>query len=50
MKFSKLWNIVLAVWLVFWGVVTMGWVTMSAAGDILGIGAIIAGVLLALDK
>jgi len=49
-KFSKLWMIVLAVWLVLFGVFTMGWVEMSSAGDILGIGAIIAGVLLALDK
>jgi hypothetical protein len=49
-RFSKLWTIVLAIWLVLWGVFAMGWLTMDSGSDILGIGAIIAGVLLALDK
>ena len=50
MKFSSLWKIVLAVWLVLFGVFTMGWIEMSSSGDVIGIGAIIAGVLLLLDK
>ncbi|HUG75030.1 MAG TPA: hypothetical protein VMM81_05080 [Acidimicrobiia bacterium] len=50
MRFSSVWAIVLAIWLVLFGVFSMGWVTMDGGGDILGIGAIIAGVLLALDK
>lgn len=50
MKFDKVWQIVLGVWLIFWGALTMDWFSFSSAGDILGIGALIAGVLTILDK
>lgn len=48
MKISKLWKVVLAITLMAWGLVLLDVVSFSS--DILGIGAIAAGVLLLIDK
>jgi hypothetical protein len=50
MKISRLWHAVLALVLVFWGLLSLDWVSFRNAGDVLGIGAIVAGVLLLIDK
>ena len=50
MKFSKIWHVVLAIWLILLGVIWMDWISFSNSTDILGIGAIVTGVLVLLDK
>ena len=50
MKFSPLWKVVLGIWLVLLGVIWMGWLEFDNSTDILGIGAIITGVLVLIDK
>lgn len=50
MKITKLWKVVLAVTLVVWGLLLLDIITFSSAPDIVGIGAIAAGVLLLIDK
>jgi uncharacterized membrane protein HdeD (DUF308 family) len=47
---SKLWHVVLAVTLIFWGLVSLDWISFNNAGDVLGIAAIVSGVLLLIDK
>jgi hypothetical protein len=49
-KISKLWRVVLAATLIVWGLLLLDVLTFSSASDIVGIGAIAAGVLLLLDK
>lgn len=46
----KLWVIALAVWLVLWGLLSVSNFRFEASGLIMGILAIVAGVLLALDR
>jgi hypothetical protein len=48
MKFNEFWRIVLAAFLVLWGLVLMDVLTIDA--NILGIIAIAAGVLVLIDK
>ncbi len=50
MKFSPLWKVLLGIWLVLFGVFAMGWLELDSSGDILGIGAIVTGVLVLIDK
>lgn len=50
MKFAKFWYLALGILLVFWGAVLMGWLEFDNSGDILGIGAIVTGVLVLIDK
>lgn len=50
MKFAKFWYLALGILLVFWGAVLMGWLEFDNANDILGIGAIVTGVLVLIDK
>ena len=48
MRFGSLWQLVLGIWLIIVGVVWMDWVSIDI--EILGIGAIIAGVLALLNR
>ena len=48
MKFGSLWQVVLGIWLILLGVVWMDWVSIDI--EILGIGAIIAGVLALVNR
>ena len=50
MKFGKFWYLLLGIFLIFWGAVTMGWLEFDNSGDILGILAIVTGVLVLVDK
>lgn len=50
MKFSKIWHLVLAIWLILLGVIWMDWISFDSSTDILGIGAIVTGVLVLIDK
>ena len=50
MKFSKIWHIALGILLVFWGAVTMGWLEFDNASDVIGIGSVVTGVLVLIDK
>lgn len=50
MKFAKFWYLALAIVLIFWGVILLDWVTMKNSSDILGIGAIVTGVLILIDR
>ncbi|MBI5156972.1 MAG: hypothetical protein HZA58_03030 [Acidimicrobiia bacterium] len=50
MKFSKIWQLVLAIWLILLGVIWMDWVSFDNSTDVLGIGAIVTGVLVLIDK
>jgi uncharacterized membrane protein HdeD (DUF308 family) len=50
LKFAKFWYLALAIVLIFWGVILLDWITVSSASDILGIGAIVTGVLILIDK
>lgn len=50
MSVRRIWMAVLAIVLIFWGLVLLGWVDFDNANDVLGIGAIGAGVLLLVDK
>ncbi len=44
------WHLVLAIWLILLGVVWMDWISFDNSTDILGIGAIVTGVLVLIDK
>lgn len=50
MKFSKIWHLALGLVLIFWGAMLMDWISFSNASDVLGIGAIVTGVLVLIDK
>ena len=50
MKFAKFWYLALGILLIFWGATLMDWLDFDNAGDILGIGAVVTGVLVLLDK
>mgnify|MGYP001561785375 CR=1 FL=1 len=50
MKFSKIWHVALGILLVFWGALLMDWISFDNANDILGIGSIVTGVLVLIDK
>ena len=50
MKFAKFWHLALAIVLIFWGVILLDWITINNSSDILGIGAIVTGVLILIDK
>ena len=50
MSVKRIWMAVLAIVLILWGLILLDWVSFSNSGDVLGIGAIIAGVLLLLDR
>lgn len=50
MRSSKVWHFVLGLVLIFWGAMTLEWITFSNASDVLGAGAIAAGVLALFDK
>ena len=50
MKFSKIWQLALALLLIFWGAILMDWLTFDNASDVLGIGAFVTGVLVLIDK
>lgn len=50
MSVKRIWMAVLAIVLVLWGLILLDWVSFDNSGDVLGIGAIIAGVLLLLDR
>ncbi len=50
MKMDKLWHVVLAVTLIFWGLVSLDWVSFKNAADVFGIAAIVSGLLLLIDK
>jgi len=49
-KFSKIWHLALGIVLIFWGAWLMTWLDFDNASDILGIGAIVTGVLVLIDK
>ena len=46
----KLWHICLAAWLVLWGLLSISNFQFQFSGFVLGILAIIAGVLVVLDR
>lgn len=46
----KLWAIAIAAWLVLWGLLAVSNVRFEAQGLIMGLLAIVAGVLLILDR
>ena len=50
MKFKNIWHLALGLVLIFWGAMLMDWITFDNASDILGIGAIVTGVLILIDK
>lgn len=50
MKFSPIWKVALGLLLVFWGALLMDWISFDNSGDVLGIGAIVTGVLVLIDK
>ncbi len=50
MKGYKLWQLALAVVLIYFGCYTMGWLDFSSADEILGVGAIVAGALIVLNQ
>ena len=50
MKFKKIWHLALGLVLIYWGAVELDWITFDNARDILGIGAIVTGVLVLIDK
>ena len=50
MKFSKIWHLALGIVLIFWGALLMDWISFDNAYDILGIGSIVTGVLVLIDK
>ena len=50
MKFEKFWKLALGLVLLFWGAWLMGWIDFESAPDILGIGSLITGVLVLIDK
>lgn len=50
MKFSKIWHLALGLVLIFWGAMLMDWISFSNASDVLGIGSIVTGVLVLIDK
>jgi hypothetical protein len=50
MKLGKVWQLVLAIWLIVLGVIWMDWVSFDNSTDVLGIGAIATGVLALLNK
>jgi hypothetical protein len=49
-KFSKIWHLALGLVLIFWGALLMDWISFNNSSDILGIGSIITGVLVLIDK
>lgn len=49
-RFGKFWYLALAIVLIFWGVILLDWITLDNSSDILGIGAIVTGVLILIDK
>jgi hypothetical protein len=49
-KITKIWHFALGLLLIFWGAMLMDWITFSNAGDVLGIGSIVTGVLALIDK
>lgn len=48
--FKVIWRVVLAVFLILWGLVSADILTFDNSGTILGIIAIAAGVLILVDK
>lgn len=50
MKVQRIWHVVLAAVLILWGLILLDWVSFSNSSDFLGIGAIVAAVLLLIDK
>ncbi|MEX0825304.1 MAG: hypothetical protein WD184_00880 [Acidimicrobiia bacterium] len=50
MKFGKFWYLALGIWLILFGVFTMGWLELDSSGDIIGILAVVTGVLVLIDK
>lgn len=50
MKISKLWRVVLAATLILWGLLLLDVLTFSSASDIIGIGGVVSGVLLLVDR
>ncbi|MDP2622217.1 MAG: hypothetical protein Q8Q29_00230 [Actinomycetota bacterium] len=50
MKFGKFWYLALGIWLILFGAIALDWISFDNSSDILGIGAIITGVLVLLDR
>jgi uncharacterized membrane protein HdeD (DUF308 family) len=50
MSVKRIWMAVLAIVLILWGLILLDWVSFDNSNDVLGIGAIIAGILLVLDR
>lgn len=48
MKWNKIWMVALSLYLIFWGMQLMGWLELD--NDIFGIGAIVTGVLILIDR
>lgn len=50
MKFAKFWHLVLGLVLIFWGLILLDILSLSDGDVFLGIGAIIAGVLVMMNR
>jgi uncharacterized membrane protein HdeD (DUF308 family) len=50
MKLNKVWHLAVGLVLVFWGLLLLEWLTLENSDVVLGVGAIIAGVLVIIDK
>jgi len=47
---ARTWHFLLGLVLIFWGAMLLDWITFTRAADVLGIGAIVTGILALIDK